>query len=174
MPAVIEQYVDWLVKVYTGRFGRPPAGSDVAARAAAILRSHAARVPAGDEFVSLAAAETADRLSDPDANLDEPFLRTLDKAADAARHRAMREARRWHTNLTDLGQVPTPPPADDAAVERIKAELFESLSVEEHSIVERMLAGEPVADLARHLGVSRRTLYRRIGQIKRRLEGRSG
>lgn len=167
---MIEQYVGWLLKVYASRFGRPPIEPDVEGQAVAILRGHAARVPIGDEFISLAVAEAAERLSDPEADSDEPFLRTLDRAADAARHRVIREARRWHTNLDVWGQVPSPPLADEAAVERIKAELLEGLSVEEHAIVDRMLAGEPVADLARHFGVSRRTLNRRIKEIRRRLK----
>jgi hypothetical protein len=169
---VIEQYVNWLISLYTARFSHLPTEPDAAAHAAAVLAGHAYGVPAKDEFLSLVASETADRLSAPKANPNESFVTTLRKAADAARHRVMREARRNRARLANPGQVPAPPAADDATIERVKAELLEGLSVEEHLIVEQLLAGEPVTDLARQLGVSRRTLYRRLASIRQRIDTR--
>jgi DNA-directed RNA polymerase specialized sigma24 family protein len=171
VPGMIDQYVNWLVSIYTTRFGHAPAGPDVIARGTAILRKHASRMRGEDEFVSLMASEAAERLNSLDVDTKESFLRILDKAADAARHRVLREARRWQANLPDPAQIPAPPDTDAAKIRQIKAELLEGLSLEEHLIIEQLLVGESVVELAQRLGVSRRTLYRRLAQIRQRIKG---
>ena len=72
---------------------------------------------------------------------------------------------------TETEGVPTPPLADESTIERIKAELLEGLSLEEHLIVEQLLAGESIEILADRLGISRRTLYRRLADIRQRIGG---
>jgi hypothetical protein len=100
-----------------------------------------------------------------------PFLVLLRTTASTVRKRIVRNTQKWRTNTSDgaLGQLPTPPAGDEAAVERIKAELLECLSFEEQLIAEMMIAGEPVEATAARLGVSPRTIYRRLEEIQERL-----
>jgi DNA-binding CsgD family transcriptional regulator len=166
---VIEDYVRWLARLYADRAG----GALGAVQAGVgILRRHAARLPRDEDFVSLAAAEMADRLRDEptDAEPLPPFLTLLDRSANAVRQRIVRAGRKRPVPTPSLEDVPDRP---DFLVSLPDA-LTVGLSLKEHLVVQALLCGNTPDEVARRLGISLRTVYRRIEQIKRRLEDEGG
>jgi DNA-directed RNA polymerase specialized sigma24 family protein len=133
----------------------------------AILRRHGGRWPREDDFVSLVAAEMADRLHGLTAGPLPPFLTMLDRVAGAVRHRIARAARRriTHPPTEALNQIPSP----EVGSRSVAEELATELSLEEQTVLTLFLEGVPVEQVARKLNVSMRTVYRRLAEIKRRL-----
>ena len=168
---MIEDYVRWLVGLYAERAGAPLNDLGAVEAGVRVLNRHAARLPRGEDFVSLAAAEMADRLrrESTDAEPLPPFLTLLDRSADAVRHRIVRAARKRPVPTSRLEDVPARPDF----LEGLPDALTTGLSPEEHLVVQALLCGNKPDEVARRLGISLRTVYRRIEKIKQRLMGDS-
>lgn len=166
---MIEDYVLWLVGLYAHRAGAPLNDPEVVQAGVRVLRRHAARLPREEDFVSLATAEMADRLHDEPIDVEPlpPFLTLLDRSADAVRHRIMRAARKRPVLTSRLEDIPNRPDF----LENLPDALTAGLSLEEHLVVQTLLCGNKPDEIARRLGISLRTVYRRIEQIKQRLKG---
>jgi DNA-binding CsgD family transcriptional regulator len=168
---VIEDYVRWLVGVYTERVGVAPDDPDLVPKAVGVLCRHGSRWPGEDDFVSLVAMEMADRLGAPAAEPSLPFLTMLERVADAVRHRIARAFRKRmaHPPVEMLDQMAAPAAPPEVVLCAIADELIAGLSLEEQTVLKLFLDGVPVDQVARQLNVSLRTVYRRLEEVKRRL-----
>jgi len=169
---VIEEYVNWLIEIYTARTGVPVEEPDVIPRAIRVLDRHRWRSGGQEDFVSLVAADLADRLHElGEQPTVPPFLKMLDQSADAVRHRIARAARRWvaHPPGEVLEQVAQPGSRHETVIKAIADELLARLSVEEQAVLSLYLEGTPIDQLALELGVSTRTVYRKLRDIERQL-----
>ena len=163
---MIEDYVRWLSELHAARTRVRPADADEIQAAVRVLRRHAARLPREEDFVSLAAEEMAGRLRGEPAGTEAlpPFLTLLDRSADAVRHRILREVRKRPGLIR--GDV-----AERHVTPTVLARLLATeLTLEEAVVIQAMLAGDKPAEVASRLGISPRTVYRRIEQIRQRLD----
>lgn len=169
---MIEDYIRWLGRLYANRTGIPPNDPGEIDAAVRVLRHHARRLPREEDFVSLVAEEMAKRVGGKSdrqgTSALPPFLTLLDRSADAVRHRIVREARRHPAPMLD--EVP----ARDSIPARLSKLLGAELSPEENLVVQTLLSGNKPDEIARRLGVSLRTVYRRIEQVRQRLEHEGG
>ena len=173
---MLENYVQWLFDVYIKQVGAPPPEASVVKQAIAILRWHSSRWPKEEDFVSIVVAEVADRLktfsagSLPQSPFD-PFLKTLDQAADAVRHRIIREARKrtQHPPSEVFDHIAASASKRETLMQVIADELSASLSNEEQAVLTLVLDGVPVDQVAKDLHVSIRTVYRRLQEIRQRI-----
>ena len=139
-----------------------------------IVRWHGKRLPREDDLVSLAALKMLDALQKPQPKPLPPFIRMFSRAVDAARHQIARAARREVPS--EGGSLIEHTPAQFESQARAKAVLEEAiaeLSLEEQTVLSRILQGHSPPEVARETGVSLRTIYRRIKSIRQRLSDRN-
>jgi DNA-directed RNA polymerase specialized sigma24 family protein len=174
---VIEEYVQWLIRVYEAKSGIILDGPNVVHDAIGILRRHLRRWPDEEDFVSLVTTEMVDRLQ---ARADNPtpmgeldsFRKMLDRSADAVRHRIVREARK-RMNISSgesIDQVASPEEHRRDMISRSLADgLAARLRLEEQTVLSLFLDGVPIDQVARDLNVSVRTIYRRLEGIRQQI-----
>lgn len=173
-------YVEWMIGVYTDATGYQPDGPGAVEQAMQILYRHTSRWPAEEDFVSLIAVEFADRVRLAEDSLRDgskaSFLKMLDRVADTVRHRIARVAKRTaaHAASEGLEELAAPQDGGAALARSIAQELLAGLSLEEQVALELCLSGASIAAVAEQLKVSPRTVYRRLNQIRRRLEDCDG
>ena len=176
---MIQDYVLWLIDLYFRCTRIRLDDQKMVNEAIRVLHRHTSRWLGGSEedFISLVVAEMAERLQpvpelpSPQNPPPPPFLVMLELSADAVRHRIVREARKRmvHLSAEELNQAAAPAMAPTT----IEGEIFETLTVEEQTVLSLFLDGVPVQEVARKLNVSMRTVYRRLSDIKLRLSGRN-
>lgn len=185
--SVIEKYIKWLMEVYAEKTRSTLAERDTtAAEAVRVLLRHNARWPGGEDFVSLVAAEMAERLNEAgrsewqrpsslatprdasDSLPSERFLKLLDQTADAVRHRIAREASRWMSRapMDMVEQATATDTGPGVDLWTLAAELKERLSLEEQAVLALCLEGASVGHMANTLNVSTRSIYRKLQEIK--------
>lgn len=173
---VIEEYVRWMLALYRKKEPDKLTDPKILEDAVRIILRHSFRMPHSDndDFVSLVAAEMADRLDtsglvDP-TRTAAPFLEMLNKVADTVRHKVIRAAKkRARETIGILGQIAAEAPEQDVVSKVIVDELIASFSLEEKAVLTRRLEGESVNEVAKTLKVSLSTIYRRLKEIKQRI-----
>lgn len=161
-----KEYASWLAEVYQTRTG-VELDSTAVGTAVAILARHAARWP-GHDLIPLAAAEAAERMAA--GQPFPPFLELVDRSADAVRHRIARAAKQ-HAGSAPPGMLEqTQEPSGRALVseQAVAAVVAANLTLEEQTVLALFLDGVPHEEAAAALGVSPRTIYRKLEEIRRR------
>ena len=164
---VIEDYVLWLAKIYASHMESFQIDDDLILTAIRIIQKHASRLSNKEDFISLSAAEAANRMSVDSGEKETlpPFLTLLDRSADAVRHRVSRAAKSWPLAISMLDKIPS---RDNSAPTLIEI-LEKEFNVEDHLIIQSILNGMETKKIANQLGISLRTLYRRIHEIKAKI-----
>lgn len=174
--ALVAEYIRWLIGLFEQTVGDAVGDPDLFSKSVAIVIIDRRRSAADEDFLALFATEMAERIKANatgagEASASDRFLRLLSTTCDTVRHRIVRAARRRSLACEQsafIEQVPAAIQEQPVASELIQ-KLMQSLDLDEHLLVSHYLDGEALETIAASLGWSRRTAYRRLDAVIKKL-----